>query len=64
MNLQQDERRARALNIMIRPSLRAAIDEDRKAKGQSITEWIERAAMAHLLSSSAAKKKWHGSERS
>ena len=53
-----DEKRTEAINIRIRPSLRGAIEADRQAKGQSLVEWLERAARAALtdfeVSSSAA----------
>jgi hypothetical protein len=44
----KDEQRTKPLYIRMRPSIRAAIEEDRQAKGQNLVEWIERAAEAHL----------------
>jgi hypothetical protein len=43
-----EERRTEAVNIRFRPSIRAAIEEDRQAKGQKLVEWLERAALAQL----------------
>jgi len=43
-----DEKRTEAINIRIRPSLRGAIEVDRQSKGQSLVEWVERAASAAL----------------
>lgn len=39
-----DEKRTEAVTVRFRPSLRAAIEVDRQAKGQALVEWLERAA--------------------
>lgn len=43
-----DEKRTEAVNVKFRASLRGAIEADRQAKGQSLVEWLERAARAAL----------------
>ena len=54
----QYEERSSAISIKMKISLRGAIETDRQAKGQSLVEWLERAARAALtdseVSSSAA----------
>lgn len=52
----QDEKRTEVVNIRIRPSLRGAIEVDRQAKGQSLVEWVERAARAALTENEAAQQ--------
>lgn len=37
-----DESRTAALNARVRPSIKSAIEADRRAKGQSLAEWMER----------------------
>lgn len=44
----QEERRSEAVNFRMKPSLRAAIEIDRQAKGQPLAEWLERAAQIAL----------------
>ena len=48
-----DEQRTEPVYIRLRPSVRAAIEEDRQAKGQKLVEWIERAVEAQLDRSSS-----------
>ena len=36
------------LNARVTPELRRIIDADRKAKGQSVVEWVERAAIGAI----------------
>lgn len=43
-----NEQRTAAVYVKIRPSLRAAIDVDLQAKGQTIQVWAERAFMTRL----------------
>ncbi len=43
-----DEKRTEAVTVRFRPSLRAAIEVDRQAKGQALVEWLERAALVVL----------------
>lgn len=43
-----EEPRTVAMNVKVRPSLRAAVEADRLAKGQALVEWIERAVQAAL----------------
>lgn len=43
-----DEKRTEVILVRFRPSLRAALEVDRQAKGQSLVEWLERAAAAAL----------------
>lgn len=52
-----DERRLEPVNIRIRPSLRAAIEEDRRAKGHSLVEWAERAFSLALSNSTDANSR-------
>jgi hypothetical protein len=43
-----EERRTKPVNFRLRPSLRAAVEADRQAKGQPLVEWLERAVEAAL----------------
>jgi hypothetical protein len=47
-----DERRSQAVTVRFKPSLRAAVEADRQAKGQALVEWLERAAQIALAISS------------
>lgn len=43
-----DEKRSAPVTIRFRPSVRAAVETDRQAKGQPLAEWIERATLKAL----------------
>jgi hypothetical protein len=43
-----DESRTIRVGARFKPSLMAAIEADRKAKGQPLVEWLERAALNAL----------------
>ena len=43
-----DETRTARIDARIKPSIKAAIEADRKAKGQPLVEWLERAAQTVL----------------
>lgn len=49
-----EEGRTSALGLRIRPSLREKMEDARRAKGQSLTEWLERAIEAALEREQAA----------
>jgi predicted HicB family RNase H-like nuclease len=45
------ERRTASLFVHLRPSLRRRIDRDATEKGQSLSEWVERALTSALETS-------------
>ena len=43
-----DEKRTEAVTIRFRPTLRGMIEASRQERGQSLVEWLERAALREL----------------
>lgn len=55
-----DEKRTDVMNLRVRPSIRASIEADRRAKGQPLVEWAERAFVTALTGSEENEQQERG----